>query len=113
MNKRQKRIRANDQIMAAHIRLIGAGGEQLGVIPVREGLQMAKDEGLDLVEVAPQSVHLGDARSLVSQGRHGDPPALAFHPETILHRHAQVVEEELGENLATRHVLDGPNGEAR
>lgn len=35
------------------IRLIGQDGSQIGVVPVKEGLELARREGLDLVEVAP------------------------------------------------------------
>jgi len=33
--------------------LIGADGNQVGVVPIEEALQMAADEGLDLVEISP------------------------------------------------------------
>ncbi len=45
-------MRRNDQIRVREVRLIGAEGEQLGIIERNEALQMAKDAGLDLVEVA-------------------------------------------------------------
>jgi translation initiation factor IF-3 len=35
--------------------LIGADGEQVGIVPVKEALDRARDSGLDLVEVAPNS----------------------------------------------------------
>lgn len=35
------------------LRLIGAKGEQLGVVPTPRALQLAEESGLDLVEVAP------------------------------------------------------------
>jgi len=35
--------------------LIGAGGEQVGIVPTREALDRARELGLDLVEVAPTS----------------------------------------------------------
>jgi translation initiation factor IF-3 len=35
--------------------LIGPEGEQLGILPVEEALQRARDAGLDLVEVSPNS----------------------------------------------------------
>jgi translation initiation factor IF-3 len=35
------------------IRLIGASGEQLGIMPTDEAKKIARDEGIDLVEVAP------------------------------------------------------------
>jgi translation initiation factor IF-3 len=34
--------------------LIGAGGEQLGVVPTSQAMEMAREAQLDLVEVAPQ-----------------------------------------------------------
>jgi len=37
------------------IRLIGADGEQVGVVQTREAQRMAEDVGLDLVEIAPTS----------------------------------------------------------
>ncbi len=37
------------------MRLIGADGEQVGVVPVDDALQRARESGLDLVEVAPMA----------------------------------------------------------
>lgn len=53
--KRQPRIRANEAIRVPEIRVIGADGNQLGVMPTQQALQMARDQGLDLVEVSPTS----------------------------------------------------------
>ena len=36
------------------MRLIGANGEQLGVVPTSQALELAREANLDLVEVAPQ-----------------------------------------------------------
>jgi len=44
--------RINEQIRISPIRLIGAGGEQLGVIPTSQAMEMAREANLDLVEVA-------------------------------------------------------------
>lgn len=46
-------IRINDRIRAREVRLIGAEGEQIGVLPVFEALKLAKEKNLDLVEIAP------------------------------------------------------------
>ncbi len=35
------------------MRLVGAGGEQLGIVNIRTALQMAEEADLDLVEIAP------------------------------------------------------------
>ncbi len=45
----------NERIRDPQIRVIGSGGEQLGVMAAEDALQRAQDEGLDLVEVAPGS----------------------------------------------------------
>jgi translation initiation factor IF-3 len=42
----------NEQIRISPIRLIGAEGEQLGIVPTFQALQQAREAGLDLVEVA-------------------------------------------------------------
>ena len=45
-------IRKNDKIRAREVRVIGADGEMLGVMPPEEAVKIAKSHGLDLVEVA-------------------------------------------------------------
>ena len=37
------------------VRVIGAQGEQLGVLPLHEALRLVEAQGLDLVEVAPDA----------------------------------------------------------
>jgi translation initiation factor IF-3 len=37
------------------VRLIGANGEMVGVVPIKQALQIAEESELDLVEVAPQA----------------------------------------------------------
>jgi translation initiation factor IF-3 len=39
----------------AEVRLVGALGEQVGVVKIEEALRMAQEADLDLVEVSPQS----------------------------------------------------------
>ena len=43
----------NEQIRDREVRLIGEEGEQLGVMPVKDAMQLAKDANLDLVKIAP------------------------------------------------------------
>jgi translation initiation factor IF-3 len=43
----------NDEIRAREVRVVGAEGEQIGIKPFREALQMAIDLNMDLVNVAP------------------------------------------------------------
>lgn len=49
-----KELRINEAIRVKEIRLLDDEGEQKGVVTVSEALEMAKNAGLDLVEVAPQ-----------------------------------------------------------
>ncbi|MBI5418487.1 MAG: translation initiation factor IF-3 [Deltaproteobacteria bacterium] len=51
-----KESRINEQIQVPEVRLVGANGEQLGVISTHEALQKARILDLDLVEVAPAAV---------------------------------------------------------
>lgn len=46
--------RINDRIRAPRVRVVTAGGQQLGVMPTREALARAREAGLDLVEIAGQ-----------------------------------------------------------
>lgn len=46
-------LRKNERIRMPEVRVIGADGKQIGVIPTSEALRLAKREGLDLVEVSP------------------------------------------------------------
>ncbi|HEV2882875.1 MAG TPA: translation initiation factor IF-3 [Pyrinomonadaceae bacterium] len=42
----------NDRIRVPEVRVIGDDGEQLGILNTRDAIRMARDKGLDLVEVA-------------------------------------------------------------
>ena len=50
-----KRIRRNDEITATQVRVIGSDGDQVGIMPIDEALEYARNVSLDLVEVAPNS----------------------------------------------------------
>jgi len=47
--------RINERIRVPKVRLIGADGEQLGIVETSEALRQAQEADLDLVEVAPNS----------------------------------------------------------
>ncbi len=49
-------IRINDRIRAREVRVIDENGEQLGILPPFEALRIARERGLDLVEVSPNAV---------------------------------------------------------
>jgi len=47
--------RINDRIRVPEVRLVGPGGEQVGIVRVEDALRLAQEADLDLVEVAPQA----------------------------------------------------------
>lgn len=51
--KDEKRPRVNEEISARTVRLIGADGEQVGVVDVDAAQEVADQAGLDLVEISP------------------------------------------------------------
>jgi translation initiation factor IF-3 len=46
-------VKINDQITSPELRVLVEGGENLGVISLAEALAVAKEKGLDLVEIVP------------------------------------------------------------
>ncbi|CCK78622.1 InfC: translation initiation factor IF-3 [Desulfobacula toluolica Tol2] len=45
----------NKGIRASQVRVIGADGTQIGIIPIEEALRIAGEDSLDLVEVSPDA----------------------------------------------------------
>lgn len=43
----------NEQIRDKEVRVVGANGDQLGVMPIREAMRLAEEAELDLVKIAP------------------------------------------------------------
>jgi len=50
------RERINNQIRASELRVILSTGENIGVLPFKEALAKAQEEGLDLIEISPNAV---------------------------------------------------------
>ena len=46
----------NSAIRDAEVRLVGANGEQLGIMSAKEANEIADREGLDLVKISPNAV---------------------------------------------------------
>lgn len=46
----------NEEIRDKEVRLIGANGEQLGVVPLQKAFDAAEQANLDLVKIAPKAV---------------------------------------------------------
>lgn len=51
----ERRVRVNRQIRISPVRVISPEGNQLGIMPIEEAMTLAEEEGLDLVEVAPNA----------------------------------------------------------
>ena len=50
-----RQLRVNERIRISQVRVIGEDGAQLGVMAPADALRVAREQGLDLVEVAPQT----------------------------------------------------------
>jgi translation initiation factor IF-3 len=48
-------VNVNNRIRAREVRLIDEGGEQVGIVLLKQALEIADSKGLDLVEVAPMA----------------------------------------------------------
>ena len=47
--------RANERIRALDVQVIGSEGGNLGVMPLNKAIELAKQEGLDLIEISPNA----------------------------------------------------------
>ena len=47
--------RTNNRISSPEVQVINSSGENLGVINTSQAISMAKQEGLDLIEIAPNA----------------------------------------------------------
>lgn len=54
-NKNNKELRINEEIRDKEVRLIGAEGEQVGIVATSEAMRQAIEKNLDLVKIAPQA----------------------------------------------------------
>lgn len=54
-NNNNKGQRINEMIRVREVRLIDDEGEQKGIVPIAEALNLAKEKDLDLVEVSPNA----------------------------------------------------------
>jgi translation initiation factor IF-3 len=48
-----EKMRVNRQIRISPVRVIAPDGEQVGILPIERAMELAEEQGLDLVEVAP------------------------------------------------------------
>jgi len=52
-DKIKNQYRVNEQIRVREVRIVGEGGSS--VVPTRQALEMARDQGVDLVEISPNA----------------------------------------------------------
>lgn len=52
---RKKFIPVNDQIRVPEVRVIDTDGKQIGVMPTRDGIILARQKGLDLIQIVPNA----------------------------------------------------------
>ncbi|MBS3964688.1 MAG: translation initiation factor IF-3 [Methylomonas sp.] len=55
MSSKKDSTRLNTEITARRVRLIGADGEQVGIVSINDALQQAYDANMDLVEISPNA----------------------------------------------------------
>ncbi len=51
-----KNLRVNERIIGKEVRLVGEKGEQLGIMPLYQAREIAREHNIDLVEVAATAV---------------------------------------------------------
>ena len=47
--------KSNQQIRAIDVQVIGSDGNNLGTLPLNKAIEIAKEEGLDLIEISPNA----------------------------------------------------------
>ena len=47
--------KSNQQIRAIDVQVIGSDGGNLGILPLNKAIEVAKEEGLDLIEISPNA----------------------------------------------------------
>lgn len=49
-------VRKNKEITAPSVRVIGPDGKQHGIVPIKVAIRLARELGMDLIEIAPNAV---------------------------------------------------------
>jgi len=83
-------VRVNGKIRAREVRVIGTDGQQLGVIPLADAINLARAKGVDLVEIAAAAVP--PVCRLVDYGKYRYEQAKK-EKEARKHQHANKVKE--------------------
>jgi translation initiation factor IF-3 len=104
-------MRVNGKIRARDVRVIGPDHKQLGVFPLNDALNLARQHGVDLVEISPNAVP--PVCRLIEIGKYRYELAKK-EKESKKHQHASTVKEvqlspridphDLG--IKTQHAID-------
>ena len=109
-------LRVNEQIRIRQVRVIDDAGQQLGVMPTEEALNMARTKGLDLIEVSPTAIppvcRIGDYGRLKYEQSKKDKEARKKQRnwelrEVKLRPKIDVHDYEVKAKMAERLLLDG------
>ena len=47
--------KSNQQIRSIDVQVIGSDGNNIGILPLKKAIELAKEEGLDLIEISPNA----------------------------------------------------------
>ena len=47
--------KANERIRSLDVQVINSSGENLGILPIKKAIEVAKNDGLDLIEISPNA----------------------------------------------------------
>ena len=47
--------KTNERIRSLDVQVINSSGENLGILPIKKAIEVAKNEGLDLIEISPNA----------------------------------------------------------
>ena len=47
--------KSNQQIRAIDVQVIGSDGNNVGILTLKKAIELAKEEGLDLIEISPNA----------------------------------------------------------
>lgn len=97
----------NEQIRITPIRLIGAEGEQHGIVPTMQALEMAREAGLDLVEVS--ATERPPVCKIMDYGKHKYAQSKKAHQKT----HQQKLKELRVRPKTGNHDIDTRLNQAR
>jgi translation initiation factor IF-3 len=99
--------RMNEQIRISPIRLIGPEGEQHGIVPTMQALEMAREAGLDLVEVS--ATERPPVCKIMDYGKHKYAQSKKAHQKT----HQQKLKELRVRPKTGQHDIDTRLNQAR